>query len=290
MSKRGYSYLDNNVKHSLDILAETCIEEISSGEPPINFEYLYENGKLKKTIVESSSLKKGGLIKELDKKKLEKVRGILLVQEKQVFVVENNEPYEKRINFVLGHEFAHWRIPSHKALLFQCTQFDLSYNARHQLEIEANYFASELGFMGNIFFQYLQSSALSFQHIKKLSDIFNMSIEATLRRSIEIEERPCALLSLSLNKKDEEKFLQTKYVVHSEKFSQDYGEFDRFQAFPRNHILSTIVTDPIADILKTHECEIHFGEKKVLLKAELWKNRWNIFVLVQPKLKSMMDS
>jgi hypothetical protein len=109
-----------------------------------------------------------------------------------------------------------------------------------------------------------------------------MSVEATFRRAVELEIRPCALLSLTVDYDSKDKFLSIRYPAHSESFKKQYGMIGRDQAFSRKHPLSQILTDPVSSIIGECECEISFGPKKIPLRAELWKNRWNIFALFQP--------
>jgi Zn-dependent peptidase ImmA (M78 family) len=152
------------------------------------------------------------------------LRGVLFVPEKKVYVIDDSS-YVKRQNFIVAHEFGHWVIPHHRALLFECNQFDLSTSARVQIEREANFFASEFGFMGNVFFDYLHSSPWSVKHIRNLSDKFDFSVEATLRRAVEISEHPCAFRKMKIDEVGNGgSFLSTVYVVGYEKLEKEYGE------------------------------------------------------------------
>lgn len=275
----SYNYLSDALIHSINACVVQALNSVSITEPPVNYDLLYESHKLIKQTLTTEEFRGENLISPSE---LEKVRGILLVKEKRVFVVDNSN-YQKRHNFVNGHELGHYVLPHHRALLFKCTQFDLSQSARKQLEREANFFAGELGFMGKLFFQYLQSSKLSLKTIKDLSDRFMMSIEATLRRTVEIETRPCVFLSLNLNESDEERFLSVRYAVHSSSFLETVGEINSRHVFSRDHTISQIITDPISNAMRECECNLTFkGQKEVPLHAELWRNDWNIFVLIQP--------
>ena len=111
----------------------------------------------------------------------------MFVPDKRVIIIRDDYDYRKRNNFTFAHEFAHWEIPSHRAILYKCSQFDLSLKARKQMEREANFFASELSFMGDKFTEYLFSSPVSMKSIMQLSDMFGMSIEATLIRAVELD-------------------------------------------------------------------------------------------------------
>lgn len=276
----GYVYLDQGVKDQINKSVKGILNEMNFIEPPVNHGLLYTNEKLNKY-----SLKKDeGIFKDIEGKigKIisDSIRGILLVEEKSVLI--RDDGYEKRNNFVYAHEFGHWKLPWHKALLYKCSQFDLSPSARKQMEREANYFSSELCFMGSLFKNNLFSSTLSMQNIKNLSNLFNMSIEATLRRSAELENRPCALLSLKVNEEDPENLLSIRYVIHSDSFKEKVGEFDRKQTFSDKHALAIILNKSEINILNKYEFIMYFGDKRIELKTEVWKNDWNIFALCQP--------
>jgi Zn-dependent peptidase ImmA (M78 family) len=276
----GYVYLSEQVKRDIGEIIDATFQELDIRTPPVNYDWLYQSEKLAKETISLQGIKSLGLrdVGQIQ----EQLRGLLFVPEQQVFVIDE-QGYSKRINFVLGHEFGHWKLPSHRALLYKCTQFGLSRAARQQMEKEANYFSSEFGFMRSLFFEALESSPLSLSHIKDLSDMFEMSIEATFRRSVELETRPCALLSLIVNPNSEEKFLSIRYPAHSESFRKRFGTIGTDQTFAREHPLSRILTDPVSSVMGECRCEIAFGPKRIPLRAELWKNKWNIFALFQPQ-------
>ena len=147
---------------------------------------------------------------------------------------------------------------------------------------------SELSFMGEIFTEYLFSSPLSMVQIKNLSDQFGLSIEATLRRAVELEIRPCSLLSLILHEDDPKNFLSIRYAVYSQNFERKIGKFDPSQTFSRNHQLAKIITETMPSLINSHEFTCNLGkgkdgEVKHKLKTEVWKNDWNIFALFQPE-------
>jgi Zn-dependent peptidase ImmA (M78 family) len=272
------------VRVRLTKLAEQTLKEVLLNEPPINFDLLYNNEKLSKTSFKKTNPIINELAKDLKISKVEYLRGVLFVPDKRVIVISDD--YDKRNNLTFAHEFGHWKIPSHKELLYKCTQFDLSPKARAQMEREANFFASEISFMGNLFLELLQSSALSMGNIKELSDTFGMSIEATLRRAVELEIRPCALLSLNVHEEDEENFLSVRYPVYSQSFLKNIGiKFNPDQTFSRNHALAKIVTDSIPRFINSYQFVGRLGkdEGAVALKTEVWKNDWNIFALFQPE-------
>jgi len=135
------------VIHAINRCVARTLSEASIKEPPVNYDILYESEKL---IRHTLTAEEFAGEKIVTKPEIKNVRGILLVKDKRVFVVDDTA-YEKRNNFVYAHELGHWKLPHHKELLFKCSQFDLSSKARKQLEREANHFASQIGFMGRVF-------------------------------------------------------------------------------------------------------------------------------------------
>jgi Zn-dependent peptidase ImmA (M78 family) len=275
-----YSYLRDDVKAKISKVAKKSLEDISAKHPPVKFEELYDHDKLRSNLYEKDRPEFQNLVKQIGLPNAEKLRGVLLVQDRRVIIVD--EDYDRRNNFALYHEHGHWKLPWHQQMLYKCTQFDLSAKARQQMEREANLYASEIGFMGLTFTNYLLSSAPSISHIKELSDVFNMSMEATFRRAVELDVRPCAYLTLKINNEETERFFEVAYVVHSTPFKEQIGEFSTKNTFNREHPLAKIVTDPLHNLLNHYECTLRFGKKKIELKAEVWKNKWNIFALCQP--------
>jgi Zn-dependent peptidase ImmA (M78 family) len=275
--------LDTTIKTRLTNLADQILKEVSIEEPPVNLDQLYESEKLLTTMLEKTNSELVALEKELKITNIDILRGVIFIPEKRVVVI--SQDYQKRNNFTLAHEFGHWKIPWHRDLLYKCTQFDLSPKARFQMEREANYFASEISFMGDLFLKQLLSSPLSMRNIKALSDIFGMSIEATLIRAVELELRPCALLSLIVNEKDPDNFLSIRYAIYSQSFKEQVDkEFNLRQTFPQNHELAKIITDSVPSLINSHQFIGRLGKEKerVNLKTEVWKNKWNIFALFQP--------
>lgn len=274
----GYSYLDENVKRRIKQIVRSGLAEVSLEEPPVRYPLLYDNEKLESSFVGENGKTLTELRATLGDDRATPFRGLLFVEDKRVIVVDAG--YEPRNNFVLAHEFGHWKVPWHQAVLYKCTQFDLSAKARKQMEREANYFASELSFMGDLFDRHLRDYNLTMENIKLLSDLFNMSREATLRRAVELELRPCALLCLTVNRNEEDNYLRIKYVVHSDSFERECGQIKYGQTFSRRHSFSKIITDPVHEMLNRFKCEVDFGSRR--LRAEVWKNDYNTFVLCQP--------
>ena len=125
------------------------------------------------------------------------------------------------------------------------------------------------------------------QNLRNLADEFSMSKEATLRRSVELEHRPCAFLTLDVNKSDDEEFLTIKYPVHSRSFKEKIGQFNHNETFNKKHESAKILTDPLIKAKNEHTFVARLGKKKIELKAEVWFNGFNVFVFFQPYEKNL---
>src|SRR5438477_2339516 len=110
------------------------------------------------------------------------VRGILDLGGMNVFVKGSRT---SRIRWVSAHEIGHYAIPEHNEILRFCNTFDLSREARRQLELEANEFAAEFLFQAGRFVEACMSQQFSVTMLRTMSDGFGVSYEAGFRRFVE---------------------------------------------------------------------------------------------------------
>src|SRR5450830_1392185 len=132
----GHKYLTEQVQATIRTEAARALAFIDSIEPPISLKDLYLNDNLVTSTFKPDDPDYLELAERIgaDAKSL---RGCLFVPDRHV--IARDDGYKQRTNFVLAHEFGHWKLPWHQALLYQCTQFDLSTKASAQLEKEANF-------------------------------------------------------------------------------------------------------------------------------------------------------
>ncbi|CAM2194597.1 protein of unknown function [Paraburkholderia kururiensis] len=276
----GYGYIPLAVQTDIGNAVTQALQAVSCFEPPVSFDDLFAHEKLKASTFSVDNPNYVALLQQIGADAAS-VRGCLFVPDRLVFA--RDDGYEKRTNFVLGHELGHWLLPWHRDLLYQCSEFDLSTKARKQLEREANFFAAEISFMGKGFTDRLSADAFSLKNLSRLADLFNMSLESTVRRAVELETRPCAFLSMTTDDESEEAFLNIRYLVYSEPFMAKYGPISHTQTFPRNHVLAKVITDPLANYMNRFAGEVVMRKDNVALTVEGWKNRWNVFALLTPK-------
>ncbi len=108
----------------------------------------------------------------------------------------------KRARFSTFHEIGHYVLPRHVEDLVLCTGTDMSYQAQRQREQEANAFAASLLFHGDRFLIEANTRQINAKSIKELGNRYCASYEATARRLVETNLRPCMLIAYAKAKDD----------------------------------------------------------------------------------------
>lgn len=119
-----YAYLGPGVKEGLEIEVAKALKESLIKTPPLSVDDLYDKRGLKSRLLSPRSPELVDYERRFGTTESDPLRGVLFLDKKLVIV--NDCGYKKRNKFVYGHEYAHWHLPSHRDLLFFCTQFDLS--------------------------------------------------------------------------------------------------------------------------------------------------------------------
>lgn len=105
-----------------------------------------------------------------------------------------------RQRFTIAHEFGHFLLPHHKQMNYQCSSKDITQGEKGgtpeaEREWEANRFAAELMLPKQQFVKRLgKVAAPCLSHVQRLSDTFNMSVEATARRYLTLAGFQCCLV------------------------------------------------------------------------------------------------
>lgn len=105
-----------------------------------------------------------------------------------------------RQRFTIAHEFGHFLLPHHTQMNYQCNNKDISQGEKGstpeaEREWEANRFAAELMLPKQQFVKRLGKVASPcLSHVQRLSNTFNMSVEATARRYLTLAGFPCCLV------------------------------------------------------------------------------------------------
>lgn len=114
-----------------------------------------------------------------------------------VILVKEGLP-KKRMRFTQGHELGHFLIPSH-GYQRQCSKKDLEENSRttayQRQEAEANRFSSGLLMPKSMFTKDMDGlGSIDAGHIRYLSDLYNVSMQAVANRYIELSLESCAII------------------------------------------------------------------------------------------------
>lgn len=123
-----------------------------------------------------------------------KIRAMLDLRKQLVLVHPGFVGQRERFAWASLHEVGHYVLPDHRELLFKCSWKDLGYQAQRRLEIEANRFAADLIFQGEAFIKEALDSELSLFVPLKLKKRYRASYEAAIRRYVERNPKPCALV------------------------------------------------------------------------------------------------
>lgn len=135
---------------------------------------------------------------------------------------------EKRTRFSIFHEIAHCVLPEHHERLFVDTDQTLSFWTKARFEKEANQFAADLLFQGNMFSEQALSLPTSLNTVLGLAPKFGASYEAALRRYTEMHVEPCALVVYErVPRKANDEYLEEDdyrihYTVTSPSFRRDF--------------------------------------------------------------------
>ena len=104
----------------------------------------------------------------------------------------------KRKRYTQGHELGHFLIPSH-GYQRQCSKQDLEENCRttayQRQEAEANRFSAGLLMPKPMFRKDIDAlGSLDASHIRQLSDLYNVSMEAAANRYVDLSVESCAVI------------------------------------------------------------------------------------------------
>lgn len=166
-------------------LSEHLLREAGqTGDAPTNPTALLEYLKLQFAMVDLAAM--------LSTQK-KQPRGVLSYSDRIVGVDVSLRSNAHRARFTTMHEIGHYVLPTHQNDLYICDEQDLSFDAMIEVEKEANAFAAELLFKGDQFTRQANEFDLTPESVKILAMRYDTSFEATARRFIERNAKPCSL-------------------------------------------------------------------------------------------------
>lgn len=286
MTKKGH--LTENTVSEITEKVGLILNQYEMFEPPVDYKRIVSLEKLNYEQFDLWHPEYQKFSKQIGEERAATLRGVLIVPEKQLFI--RDDGYNKRINYARGHELGHWFLSWHNELLYHCSEFDLSYATRIQMEMEANYFSKTLGFMNGLFNTNLADCNLSMQTIKNLSDRYDLSVESCLRAAVEDEQRSCALIVMNYSKNQAGNYVfKTAYSYQSGPFTQRLGGKIKFnEIFEAGHEMTKIMNDENSNFLNSYTFDGYVANKhnrndKVHVDIEVWKNNYKAFALIVPR-------
>lgn len=210
------------------------------------------------------------------------IRAALSLNDRLVAVQSNLS--EKRTRFSVLHEIAHFVLPEHRDRLFIDDDETLSVWAKARLEREANKVAADLLFQGERFSKEAQDKALSIQTVLELAPRFGASYEAGLRRFVEGQVVPCAVVvydktSRTSEEDPEDDMYKLQYTIASETFRRRF--FARLTATPNRFTRSELYKPKLWGGIVQGELALDDeGNDKMRFETELFSNGYKIFQLI----------
>jgi len=214
---------------------------------------------------------------EFNDSNLSKGRAILSYEHKAVAVNECDN--EKRKRFSAFHEIAHYILPDHRKKYYHvCNDYDMSYSTKSELEIEANRFAADLIYKGNIFTVESNSMPLSFQSILMLMDKYESSIESTAWRFVEKSLSPCIF---AVYDKIDGRW-KVKYFIFSRPLLEKYLQSDKGQFTDDEDNEDVIRAELQPNQIIESECKISIkGQEEVGFISQYFYNGHNVLAVLR---------
>ncbi len=196
---------------------------------------------------------------------------------------------DQRIRFSILHEIAHYILPTHQHALYLCDDTDLAGMTQLVLEKQANAFAADLLFMGDRFTLEANSHQICAPTVKTLAIKYEASFEATARRLVERNIRPCMLAvfhrenSRSVVNPDLPTKWVLKYSIASSALSTScLKEIHRAEVPAKIAAILTKTGHDIADsIIVDVPIKLPNGSTQPF-QGEYFSNHHNIFCLLTP--------
>jgi hypothetical protein len=212
-------------------------------------------------------------------KALGKVRGLLDRRTKQIYV--DPHLHDSRKLFVTYHEVVHRVLPWQH---IELTEDDASLNEACDtlFESEANYGAADIMFQCDRFEREACDYGLSVASALYLSEKYDASRHASLRRFVERNHRPCLLLVLKPTTRentDGKTSFLICYSIASNPFVLQFGDPFAQPFINPDHDLGRILNNGLGG-------EIALSDLKGFCRTcevECFSNQYRVFVLIHPK-------
>lgn len=213
---------------------------------------------------------------ELDNQKLQNGRAILSYNQRAIAI--NSNISEHKINFSKFHEIAHYVLPNHVEKFYFCDNLGMSMLTKSKFEAEANSFAADLIYKGDIFSMESNSMRISFTSIMLLQQKYGSTIESTARRFVERSIYPC--LFLVYEKGD---LWKVRYCIFSRPFLEKYLQ-SRKGSLSDDNNEDVIRAELQQNEIIESECRISIkGDREEAFDCEYFNNGYNTLALIKEK-------
>jgi len=212
----------------------------------------------------------------LDDEQLAK-RGRAILSYNQKTIAINSIIHPQQVTFSKFHEIAHYVLPQHVKTFYICNAADMSLLQRSPLEQEANEFAADLIYKGDIFTMESNSMPISFDTIIALATKYESSIESTAWRFVKYNFQPCVFVSYE--KRDN--IWKVKYSIFSTPFLRKHLQ-NRHSSLTDDNNQDVIKSEQEPSEILKMECKMTIGdEKEVGFACEYFNNTYNVFALIK---------
>ena len=270
-------------QENLDLKAEDIVAGLLGAcaikRPPTDDQLVFDFLKLSRDTLSPAVLTK------LSASRIDpKIRAMLDIHERLVLVHPTFSTHRERFTWASLHEVAHFVIPDHREVLYKCSFQDLSYFTQRRLELEANRFASDLIFQNNVFTKESANHTLSLKVPLLLRDRYRASFESTIRRYVEKNPRPCALVVYRPSEADDfEPVLEVQYSVRSPSWSHFAYIIPRQRSSPDSPEHAAFHRKREAE--EVTEAPFSTGRDEqttTVFPSELFCNTYKVFQLIHP--------
>jgi Zn-dependent peptidase ImmA (M78 family) len=160
---------------------------------------------------------------------------LAVVKDEALITVRESIKEKSKKRFVMAHEIGHYEMHRGEAFTKSCTESDFyNWTKGNPLEIEANYFASELLMPEELFNKIIEGHDISLALIKQLSNEFKTSWTAAAIRFVTLRPEYALICSeqsiikwFVVNSEYFPYFINTEGKVHPESLAYDYFQGER---------------------------------------------------------------
>ncbi|HYX07215.1 MAG TPA: ImmA/IrrE family metallo-endopeptidase [Bacteroidales bacterium] len=223
------------------------------------------------------------------------IRAILDRKPKRIYLHDSVLYSETMVNFSIFHEIGHFVLPNHESILRErsikeCEWKDLNPFSEEYLELEANAFAADCIFQINRFTEDALRYPLSLKAPFKLSQVYNVSFEASFRRYVEMNPFPCALVVYKPETFDDASdALVVNYTITSSTF-REFKYIKPHQKVGATEDVARLFYDYGGSGKDFQEIELNLRNpmtgETASYKTECFTNRYKVFQLVRPEWKN----